>query len=642
LILKESIDEVINVAHVEEVVGDFVQLKKRGSNYIGLCPFHDEKTPSFAVSPTKGIYKCFGCGAAGGSVNFVMELEQLSFPEAIRFLADKYNIELKETEQTDEAKQEADRRESVFIVNAFARDHFQKNLEETEEGRSVGLSYFKERGFSPKTIEAFELGYSMQKGNALLQSAKEGAFDLEIMKEAGLIREREGEHYDFFRGRVMFPIHNISGRVIAFGGRVLKTTEKAPKYINTPESEVYIKSKILYGAFQAKKATRAEENCFLVEGYTDVISLYQAGIENTMASSGTSLTPDQVRLLRRFTPKVTMLYDGDKAGIKAALRGVDIILEQGLDVKVVVLPEGEDPDSFVSTSGAQAFHDYVAKNAKDFILFKADQLQPEAGSDPVKMAEVVKELVNSISIVPDPIRRSLYVKECAEKVGLEEGILITEVNKKRRNRLRDKKEISRQEAQALEHKLVDQIGREQPQERVPISEKAEQEVIGALLNFGSELLPSNEYVAVHLVEESQSFEWKNPRYYKIFKIFQEELSEGRLPLPTMFTTHEDNEVLNTAIEAMMQEYQLAKWEDKEITVQKPDQSFQEDADRKIKVFKKKKLEEIWNKELEKLKDSSLSTEEIKQIHLRRQKIYEMIKALDEELGRHRFSNPEED
>lgn len=356
-----------------------------------------------------------------------------------------------------------------------------------------------------------------------------------------------------------------------------------------------------------------------------------------MASSGTSLTPDQVRLLRRFTPKVTLLYDGDKAGVKAALRGVDIILEQGLDVKVVVLPDGEDPDSFVSASGAQAFHDYVKENAKDFILFKADQLQPEAGSDPVKIAEVVKELVSSISIVPDPIRRSLYVKECAEKVGLEEGILISEVNKKRRNRLKEKNEITQQEAQALEHRLVDQMGKEQPKEATPHSELAEHEVIRALLNFGSELLPSEDYAAVQIIQQAEEFEWKNPSFFKIFKIYRDELSQGRLPLPTMFTTHEDQDVLNTAIASMISPYQLAKWDEKEISVQTPDATFKSDLDRIIKNFRLKKIEEVRQKESEKLKDQDLDPESGSAIMQRIIKMDRMILELKEELGRYQVS-----
>jgi DNA primase len=624
----------MNVAQVEEVVGDFVQLKKRGSNYIGLCPFHDEKTPSFAVSPSKGIYKCFGCGKGGGAVNFVMDHEQLSFPEAIRFLANKYNIELKETEQTDEARQEADRRESVFIVNGFARDHFVKNLFETEEGKSIGLSYFKERGFSEKTIKAFELGYALNSGRALFEDAKAGSYDPGIMAEAGLVRERDGEYYDFFRGRVMFPIHNISGRVIAFGGRILKQTEKAPKYINTSESEVYVKSKILYGAFQAKKSVRENQNCFLVEGYTDVVSLYQAGVENVMASSGTSLTQDQVRLLRRFTPKVTLLYDGDKAGIKAAMRGVDIILEQGLDVKVVVLPEGEDPDSFIKGSGAQGFHDYVEAKAQEFIILTAAQLQPKAGNDPVKMAEVIKELVASIAIVPDPIRRSLYVKECAERVNIEEGILITEVNKRRKNRMREQEKISRQEAEALEHRLIDSMQKEQPKEAVSDSEFAEREMVRALLEYGSELLQPDLYAAIHIIDEAEDFEWKNSAYYKIYKIFRDEVDQGRLPLSTVFTTHEDPDILNTAIGALITPYQLADWGRREINVPTPEKTFKGDIEKITKSFRLKKIFELRRKEAEKLRDEKLEEEKHRQIQKRIVAMDSLIRNLKIELGRY--------
>lgn len=612
MIQKESIDEVLSVAQVDEVVGEFVDLKKRGANYLGLCPFHDEKTPSFTVSPSKGIYKCFGCGKGGGAVNFVMEHEQMSYPEAIRWLANKYNIELKETQLSEEEKVEADKRESIFIVNNFAKDHFKDNLLNSDEGKSIALPYFKERGFTEKTIEAFDLGYSMRSGKSLTELALSNGYKLEILKQAGLVREKDDRKYDFFRERVMFPIHNLTGRVIAFGGRILRSNEKAPKYVNTPESEVYVKSKILYGAFQAKKAVREKENCFLVEGYTDVISLYQAGIENVMASSGTSLTADQVRLVRRFTPKVTLLYDGDPAGIKAAIRGVDIILEQGLEVKVVVLPEGEDPDSYVNSLGAQAFLDFVEKESKDFILFKADQLLPEGKADPVKKAEVIKDLVSSISIIPDPIRRSIYINECSGKLGIEESLLITEVNKTRKRHWKDQKKITEQEEQILQHQLIEDLEREPQSAEGPGSvEKAEKEMVRALLEFGTELIEPDYYAAIYILEEAEDFEWTNPRYAKIIDYYRIEIQGGKLPLPGTILSHEDQEIMETAINLTMSPYQVSqKWFDRHsISTPKREDNFKKDLEEVTAHFKVVKVKALIDREREILKKGGLSADE---------------------------------
>jgi DNA primase len=437
MLTPDSIERIKQAARIEDVVGDFVTLKRRGSNLIGRCPFHDEKTPSFTVNPARNIFKCFGCGKAGDSAKFVMEHEHFSFPESLKYLARKYNIEIEEREITPEEKQAETERESLFAANEFARNYFRQTLTETEEGQSVGLSYFKERGFSMETIEKFQLGYSPESFDAFLNTASEKGYKEEYLIKLGLIKENEkGRKYDAYRGRVIFPIHNISGRVIGFGGRVLKKTETAPKYINSPQNEIYDKSKTLYGIYFAKESIIKNDLCYLVEGYTDVISLYQSGIRNAVASSGTSLTADQIKLIRRFTENVTILYDGDPAGIKASFRGIDMLLEQGLNVRVLLFPDGEDPDSFASRNTEDELAEYLKKQVRDFIGFKTDVLVKDAGDDPVKRAQIVRDVVNSISLIPDPIKRSVFIRESARIFSMEEAMLTAELNRILRNRRR--------------------------------------------------------------------------------------------------------------------------------------------------------------------------------------------------------------
>ncbi|NRB62798.1 MAG: DNA primase, partial [Saprospiraceae bacterium] len=399
MISQKSIQEVLDTARVEDVVQDYVSLKRRGSNFIGLCPFHNEKTPSFSVSPSKNIYKCFGCGEGGGPVQFLMAHDHLSFPEAIRLLAKKYGIELEETQKTAEQVQQQQKQDSLYIVNQFALDYYQDQLFHTDRGKSVGLSYFKNRGFKEETIRKFGLGYAPPGKDNFIQKALAKGYDKSLLQELGLVSRYDA---DFFRDRVMFTIRNLSGKVIAFAGRIMQKDVKAPKYINSPETEIYHKSDVLYGAFYAKGPIRKEDECILVEGYTDVISLHQSGIENVVASSGTSLTTGQIRLIKRNTPNIKILYDGDAAGIKAALRGLDLVLEQDMNVKVVLLPEGEDPDSYLQSVGVHAFKDYVQQEAKDFILFKADMLLRDPNLDPVKRAENIQDIMGSVARIPDP------------------------------------------------------------------------------------------------------------------------------------------------------------------------------------------------------------------------------------------------
>ncbi len=435
MIDQATVDRIMAATDIVEVVSDFVSLKRRGANYWGLCPFHDDKTPSFSVSQSKGVCKCFSCGKGGSAIHFIMEHEQLSYYEALKYLAKKYHIEVQEKELTEEERQKRTDRESMFIINAFAQEFFSKSLLETDEGRSVGMAYFRERGFNEDIIRKFGLGYSPEKRDALSQEAQRGGYKTEYLLKTGLCREGQGNRlYDLFAGRVMFPVYSVSGKVVAFGGRVLKSGVKISKYFNSPESEIYHKSNELYGIYQAKRAIEKEMCCYLVEGYTDVLSMHQSGIENVVASSGTALTPGQIRLIHRFTNNITVLYDGDAAGIKASLRGIDLILQEGLNIKVVLLPDGEDPDSFAKSQSAESFIQYIKSHETDFIRFKTQLLLDEAGNDPIKRAGIISNIVQSISLIPDAIVRSVYVQECSRLLQIDEVVLLAELNKLRKKR----------------------------------------------------------------------------------------------------------------------------------------------------------------------------------------------------------------
>ncbi|CAA9197356.1 DNA primase [Flavobacterium collinsii] len=443
MISQSTIDSVFETARVEEVIGDFVNLKRAGSNFKGLSPFSDERSPSFMVSPAKGIWKDFSTGKGGNSVKFLMEHSQFTYPEAIRYLARKYNIEIEETEQTDAEKAMTDVRESMYLVSEFAKEYFHKTLLNSEEGKAIGLSYFKERGFTNETIKKFSLGYSPETWDALTKEALGKGYKLEFLESTGLTIAREDRPFDRFKGRVMFPIESMSGRVLGFGGRILTNDKKAAKYLNSPESDIYHKSKVLYGIFQAKQAIAKQNNCYLVEGYTDVIQFHQAGIENVVASSGTALTPDQIRLVNRLTRNITVLFDGDAAGLRASVRGIDLILEEGMNVRVCAFPDGEDPDSFARKNSHDELVAYLEENSKDFIQFKASLLMKEAKNDPIKKADLIRDMVNSISKIPDRIQREVYTQECARIMDISEQVLVStlaqliqkdiaEVNKKQK------------------------------------------------------------------------------------------------------------------------------------------------------------------------------------------------------------------
>jgi len=602
MIKKTSVDKVIDIARVEEVVGDFVTLKKRGVNYIACCPFHNEKTPSFTVSPTKGIYKCFGCGQAGNAVKFLMEHEKHSFVEAIRQLADKYQITLEETEDTEEQKEARDLRESLFIVNNFVQQHYSKNLLETEEGKNIGLSYFKERGFRDEIIEKFQLGYTFENGNDLVTAAKAAGHNLAYLEQLGHAKNFDGNHRDFFRGRVMFTIQNHSGKVVAFAGRILKKDVKAPKYVNSPDSDVYNKSRVLYGLNFAKHEIAKKNVCYLVEGYTDVISLFQAGIENVVASSGTALTIDQISLVKRFTPNITVLYDGDAAGIKAALRGIDLILAQDMNVRVVLLPDGEDPDSFVQKKGAAGFEEFIKANEKDFILFKTGLLMKDVKDDPVRKSELIQDIVSSIAKIPDPVKVSLYVKECSRLMDIEERILTSETNKKKRSHLRQTNRITEQEEQALKAKFERPAERSQQYEVNDIVQ--EKDIIRILIEYGDRALHKKMRVSDYLFTELPVIEWNNKNFETIageYKLFYD---CHALPEQSYFINHKNSEIAEMCIDMLTTRYQLSSnWNDMhDIQVLSLEENYQADSVNGIKRFKLTKLNADIQNNLDKMKD----------------------------------------
>ena len=437
MIDQATIERILDSAEISDVVSDFVTLRKRGVNMLGLCPFHNEKTPSFTVSPAKGIFKCFGCGKGGNSVNFIMEHENLTYPEALKWLAKKYHIDVVEHEDTEEQKQLNDERESLMIVSGFAQKYFTRYLWEENEGRTIGLSYFRERAFRDDTLKKFEVGYAPDGKTPFTDAAQKEGYKIEFLEKTGLTIKRDDWVRDRFAGRVMFPIHNLAGRVIAFGGRILKEDKNTAKYLNSPESEIYHKSKVVYGIFQAKREISKTDKCYLVEGYTDVLSMHQAGIENVVASSGTALTVDQIRLVKRFTPNITIIYDGDEAGIKASLRGIDLVLEEGMNVKVLLLPSGEDPDSFAKKMGASGYLNFIKENETDFIQFKTRLLLKSTENDPVAKARLISEVIRSVAVIPDTITRSVYIKECSKLLDVNEEVLYNEVQKQKRKQTDD-------------------------------------------------------------------------------------------------------------------------------------------------------------------------------------------------------------
>ncbi len=563
MITKPTVDRIMEATDIVEVIGEFVQLKKRGANYVGLSPFVNERTPSFTVSPAKGIFKDFSSGKGGSAVTFLMELEKFTYPEALKWLAKKYGIEVEETVDTTENLEEQNHRESLMIVSGFAAKYFHESLLDTDEGKSIGYSYFKERGFSNDTIKKFELGYSPDQWEAFTGEALKQGYKEEFIVESGLSVKRDnGSLYDRYRGRVMFPIHSFTGRVIAFGGRTLKSDKNVPKYVNSPESEIYHKSSILYGLYFAKKAIREEDNCYLVEGYADVISVHQAGIENVVASSGTSLTVEQIRLIGRLTKNITILYDGDAAGIKASLRGLDMILEEGLNVKVVLFPDGHDPDSYVRKFGTNAFKTHVDKNKKDFILYKTEILLKDVGNDPIKKAEVIREIVESIAKIPDSIKASVFLKECSNRLEIDERALLSELNKMRQAKA---KKDSQQPYQGRkpEPSPEDLLFFEEPQEHIAKeSDTQEREIVRLLLNYGNKMIDwdgiANTYIGPFMIAELSDVEFEQTETKKFMEIYRQEVENGVLPEEQHFIHYHDKGIVDLVVTMLATKYILSE------------------------------------------------------------------------------------
>ncbi|MES2828698.1 MAG: DNA primase [Bacteroidota bacterium] len=572
MINQDTINKIMDTARIEEVVGDFVALKKRGTSLIGNCPFHNEKTPSFHVSVTKGIYKCFGCGKGGDSVHFIMDHEKYSYPEALKFLANKYNIEVEETVQSPQNIEAQNARESLYVVSEYAANYFANELWTGDEGRAIGLSYFKERGFREDIVRKFQLGYSPDVWDALIQSSVTAGHKEEYLEKTGLaIRNEKGKLYDRFRGRVMFPIHNFTGRIIGFGGRTLKTDKNVPKYVNSPESDIYHKSNVLYGLFHAKKSIRDTDNCYLVEGYADVLAVHQAGIENVVASSGTSLTTEQIRMIGRFTENVTILYDGDAAGIKASLRGLDMILEEGLNVKVVSFPEGHDPDSYMHHVGSGEFKKYIENTRKDFILYKANILLADAGTDPIKRAGIIRDIVESISKIPDDIKASIFIRECSGLLQVEERILLSELNKMRAAKFKKASNNTNNATPQQNYNqdgppdnLFEATGPSIPSEQETNADNdqlQEQEIVRLLLAFGHELVNwdkiDNMYIGSFIMQNLSDVVFQDELCKEVINIYREEIENGHLPVANQFIKSDNRDIADLAITLSTSPYMLS-------------------------------------------------------------------------------------
>lgn len=564
MISQNTIQEILSRIDIIDVIGEFVKLKKRGANYLGNCPFHNEKTPSFTVSPSKEIYKCFGCGKSGNTISFVMEHEKYSYVEALKWLANKYGIEVEETFVSEEQKEQYQTADSLYIVNSFAEKFFSHTLFDTEEGRNIGLTYFKERGFREGIIEKFRLGYSPENRTAFTEEALKNQYNKELLLKTGLVAERNGTLQDNYRGRVIFPIHNNSGKVIGFGARILKTTEKAPKYINTPENEIYVKSKILYGSYFARTAIDKADECLLVEGYTDVVSLHQAGIENVVASGGTSLTIDQLRLIKKYTNNLTIIYDGDSAGIKAALRGLDLALEEGLNVKLVLIPDNEDPDSYVNKVGAAAFTDFVNQHKKDFILFQLELSLKDIGNDPVKKSELVNKIAESISRVnrtEDFTKQQDYIKQSANILSIEEAGLHALVNKYIRDRIvvqerksvptgADKEKAARGEEANFDDATFDMLFKDQLQEK---------ELARILLEYGDKYWNEKTLIAEYVLGEVDELDIEDKDVSNLVHAIRELLQTRPEMLNDKYFVYNEDKSLSTfAISLLNHPYEESK------------------------------------------------------------------------------------
>ncbi len=615
---REIVEQILQAARIEEVVSEFVTLKKRGANLIGCCPFHNEKTPSFNVNPARNIFKCFGCGKAGDSAKFLMEHEHLTYPEALRYLAKKYNIKIEEREATAEEIAAQTERERMFNINEFADKYFVDTLWNTEEGKTIGLEYFRERGFLNPIIEQFHLGYSPAKWDAFTEHAKQNGYSDELLEKIGLSIKGNKGLYDRYHGRVMFPIQNLTGKVIGFGGRILVNDpeKKSPKYQNSPESEIYDKKQTLYGIFQARSAIAKQDECILVEGYFDVLRMHQVGIENVVASSGTSLTIEQIRLVKRYTSNITMLYDGDAAGIHAAIRGTDMILAEGMNVRVVVLPPEHDPDTFAKDFPLDYVQNYLKTNAKDFIRFKTELLMKDAENDPIKRGQMVRDIVETISVVPDSIFRISYVKECSRLLDMPEQTLINELNKLLR--VKFKKSLGPEGDSVPEVNVVSEKQEEPIEEQLPAGYYQERELVKQLLLYGSRIITDEREeedgtkileqltVAQFIIDDLKmnGFLFKDPINQKIFDIFDRAIDENNFPDNQFFVSNEDDGIANLAADLLSTPYRLDGWKNKGIFVKTEEDVLKINALMSIERYKDLILEERCKQVEEELKTAT--------------------------------------
>jgi len=646
LIDRATVDRIYAAADIVEIIGDYVTLKRKGVNYQACCPFHNEKTPSFVVSPSKGVFKCFGCGKAGNAVTFVMEHEGISYPEALKAVAKRYGIEVQERELTEEDIRRNDNRESMFALNGWAYDYFADYLRKSSEGQSVGMSYFRQkRGFTEATIQKFGLGYCSAKGDAMTSAALAAGYKEEFLLSTGLSirRERDGQLFDRFHDRVIFPVHNISGRIVAFGGRILGTNKNVGKYQNSPESEIYSKKRELYGLYFAKKAIQQQDFAIMVEGYTDVISMHQAGVENVVSSSGTSLTTEQIRLLNRFTKNITVIYDGDSAGIHASLRGIDMILKEGMNVRVVLLPEPEDPDSFARSHTASELQEYIRANEQDFLEFKAKLLLQDAEGDPIRKAALIADMVQSVSVIPDPIQRSVYIKECARIMDIDEQILISEVARKRMTTSGDRETSCCARGQAPR-------GRGGPQqpgvefvkqvEAGSSFETLEREIVKYLLKYGHcsfDFKEGRTMVACNVAEvifselSDDNIAFRNPVYNKIMAAYREQwaqLGTGVEVPAHVFLNHIDPEVCNMSVDILTSDdnYVASElWRRKEIHIDTDAEMLAVGVPKAVTLYKSKVIEALIKELQGRLGDENISDEEMRDV-VQRLTAYNQVKV----------------
>lgn len=644
MIDRPTIERILDASQIVDVVQEFVPLKKRGVNYLGLCPFHNEKTPSFTVSPSKEIFKCFGCGKVGNSVNFVMEHEHLTYPEALKYLARKYHIEIVEKELTQEEVEKQNERESLLVVSSYAARQFTENLFQSDEGMTVGLAYFKERGFQQNTLKKFEVGYSFEKRDAFSKKALEEGYRKDFLVKTGLSIQHDDYIFDRFSGRVMFPIHSLSGQVLGFGGRVLKTDAKTAKYLNSPESEIYHKSRILYGIYQARKAITQEDKCYLVEGYTDVMSLHEAGIENVVASSGTSLTQEQVRLIKRFTQNITILYDGDPAGIKASIRGIDLVLEEGMNVRIVLLPGSEDPDSYSKKVSNEDFKKYLKENETDFIRFKTQLLLEEANNDPVRKANLIRDIVKSIAVIPDMITRTVYIKECSLVLEVAEPVLYHEVNKLQQQKsFQDRNKYPGPE----DLPVIPPPVLVKPLKQEIITYYSEKEIIRLLLKFGSleferkirsedgneEVMTISDYIVGEITSDGLLFDDKVCA--NIFAEFSFHVEHGIFPGDKQFVKHEDPEISRLSADLLSDSHELSKiWKNKQTFVETEEMKLKEIVPDSVLKFKGDKIKVLLKDVMTQLEEAVRTNdiERVQTLQKRDQNLKVALRIISRKLG----------